>query len=71
MQGLYWHALHYMVVLSKWIIEPGQITIDFKLAILQAAKNQFLKADINGCLSHWKQANCKKMIGYNIENEQN
>eukprot|EP00957_Ditylum_brightwellii_P154991 11797123-Ditylum_brightwellii.AAC.1 len=63
-------ALDYVIILSKWTLEPDWVTCDFELAISNAAKHQFPDADQNGCFFHWKDGNGRYMKGCKIEKEQ-
>lgn len=69
-QEMYWMALDYVIILSKWTLEPDWVTCDFELAISNAAKHQFPDADQNGCFFHWKDGNGRYMKGCKIEKEQ-
>ena len=56
MEELYWHALHWVFVASKWKMDPMTVTVDFELGLHNEIRDQFEDSDINGCLFHLKQA---------------
>ena len=61
-ETLYYHVLHWVIVASNWKFDPNIVTCDFEKALHKAISDQFDTAEINGCLSHFKQALRRKMI---------
>ena len=69
-QILYYQALHYVICVSDWKLDPFSVTCDFEKALLSAVGEQFRgNTRINGCLFHWKQALRRKMKKLNIEDQ--
>ena len=68
-QFLYYHALHYVICVSNWKLDPFTVTCDFEKALINAVREQFRQSVVNGCLFHWKQALRRKMGSLNIDKE--
>ena len=66
---LYWHALHWVIVMSQHRLEPETVTCDFEKGLMKAIDQQFPRGKINGCLFHWKQAIQRKMLSLKIDQE--
>ena len=52
---LYWHALHWVVVATKFRLDPFLVTCNFDKPSHNAVREQFKHVLLNGCLFHWKQ----------------
>ena len=52
--SLYWHCLHWMIIVSGWRLEPFSVTCDFENALHNTVTGQFKECTLNGCLFHWK-----------------
>ncbi|GMF39574.1 unnamed protein product [Phytophthora lilii] len=46
----YWHALHWVRVLSKMEMTPGSITSGFEAALINGVRDQFPNSALIGCL---------------------
>ena len=67
--SLYWHCLHWMIIVSGQRLEHFSATCDFEKALHNAITGQFKECKLNGCLFHWKQAIRRKMIALKIDRE--
>ena len=69
-EELHWHALHWVIVASKWKLCPLLVTVDFGLGLYNAINDQFEESETNGCLFHFKQALRNKMIEFRMSKEE-
>ena len=69
-ETLYWHALHWIFVGSKWKLDPFSVTCDYERGLHNAVVRKFRDTMLNGCLFHWKQANRRKMVDLKMETKQ-
>lgn len=68
-QDTYWRVLEQLIIASDRMLEPRDVTCDFELALIKAVIEQFPRANIVGCLFHWKQALRRKMLDLKISRE--
>jgi len=68
-QKMYRNALEWVFKLSGRRINPKTVTCDFELALINAVQSIFPYTKINGCLFHWKQAICRKLVSLKFTNE--
>ena len=61
-QQIYRHALYWVKTTTQFKMRPVTITCDFKKALHNVISIEFPTAIINGCLFHWKEAICRKII---------
>lgn len=65
-QDMYWRVLNELIILSNRQLEPENVTCDFEVALINAVLEQFPRANLVGCLFHWKQALRRKMVDLRI-----
>ena len=51
-------------------LNPNYICLDFEKGLINAAKNQFRKAKLFGCLFHWMQSIRRCMISLGVKKDQ-
>ena len=68
-QKMYRNALEWVFKLSGRRANPKTITCDFEQALLGAITGNFPYSKIIGCLFHWKQAICRKLLLLKFTNE--
>ena len=69
-ESLYWHCIHWMIVVSGWRLEHFSVTCDFEKVLHNAVTGQFKECKLNSCLFHWKQAIRRTMIALKIDRAQ-
>lgn len=61
-ESLYWHTLHWIIVVSAWKLDPFLVTCNFEVVLYSVVVGQFKSCKLNGSLFHWKQAICRKIF---------
>ena len=51
------------------MLDPQEVTIDFKIAAIEALKSSFPNAKIKGCFFHFAQANWRKIQSVGLAKE--
>ncbi|ETM35290.1 hypothetical protein L914_17774 [Phytophthora nicotianae] len=67
-QDVYWRVLNELIILSNRQLEPNNVTCDFEVALINAVLEQFPRANLVGCLFHWKQGLRRKMVDLRTPN---
>ena len=62
-EKIYRHALHLMNETAGSKMNPTSVTCDYEKGL----RNTIMKAVINGCLFHWKQAIRRKLVDLNCD----
>ncbi|ETK90458.1 hypothetical protein L915_05783 [Phytophthora nicotianae] len=65
-----WRVLNELIILSNRQLEPENVTCDFEVALINAVLDQFPRANLVGCLFHWKQVLRRKMVDLRIPDSQ-
>ena len=69
-EDFYWHAFHFLIFTLGCKLSLSSITCDFEKGLMNALKDQFLEAELNGCFLHFKQVMHIKMASIKIELDQ-
>ena len=69
-ESLYWHCIHWMIVVSGWRLEHFSVIYDFEKALHNAVTSQFKECKLNSCLFRWKQAIRRTVIALKIDRAQ-
>ena len=65
----YWQAFNWLTSAVD-SINPAFVGVDFEWAFFSQVTNHFSEAEIIGCLFHFKQALCRKMIKIGIPEDE-
>jgi hypothetical protein len=66
----YYMVLMKLAMASNWKLDPGTITCDYEMALINSVKETYQNATIVGCLFHFKQALRRKLIDIGIAKEE-